>query len=174
MSSSVPSAAQVFFDLGRGENEQDSSTATLDASPTPRVYRFPIPAGQTIVRLRFDALSGAGTVRILSARLVVPSGAVVREFSHADFTPRYQFVESATDAVSSTFATTTPAPGQVLDPALAIRLDQPVRTGSQPGRFLVSLLVFVLAVPLLAGCFRWLPRDPDRRYRLAVKSAMLF
>jgi len=174
MTSTVSSGAQVFFDMGRGENEQDSSSTTLAPSTVPQTYRFPVPPGYKLLHLRFDALSDPGTVRVFSAKLVNGSGTVLREFSHNDFTPRNQFVETERDQMSSTFATTTPPPGQVLDPALSIRLEQPVPIGSRSGRAVASFMVLCLAFPVSAAFLRLFPREPDRRYRIAVQLSVLF
>jgi 4-amino-4-deoxy-L-arabinose transferase-like glycosyltransferase len=174
MSSTVTSTAQVFFDIGRGENETDSSSTTLAPSDVPRGYRFRIPAGHQLLALRFDALSSAGSVQVFSARLVSDSGTVLQEFSHTDFLPRNQFVQAASDTTSSTFATTTPPPGEALDPVLTIRLTRPILIGSRSGRVLPALLVLLLAYPFAFAFVSLFPRDPNGQYRLAVWSTIVF
>jgi hypothetical protein len=174
MTSTVSSGAQVFFDMGRGENEQDSGSTTLAPSAVPQTYRFRVPPGYMLLHLRFDALSDPGTVRVFSAKLINSKGTVLRQFSHGDFAARNQFVETASDPASSTFETTATSPGQILDPMLTIRLDQPLPIGSRFGRVLAALVVFCLAFPSAAVLLRWFPRDADRQYRLAVKLAVLF
>lgn len=175
MSSAVASTAQVFFNMGRGENEGDSDHTTLIPSAVLRTYHFRVPPGDTLQSLRFDALDGEGQVRIASASLVNGTGAVLRQFSPADFLPRYQFQKVGEDATAVTFVTVR-SPSQQWDPMLSIRLDQPLeRASASPHgsrRILLALLVWLASSVLLGLLIA--AGTPDLYYRLAICFTILF
>ena len=175
MSSSVASIAQVFFNMGRGENEEDSDHTTLTPSTVLRTYRFRVPPGETLRSLRFDALDGEGQVRIASGAVITSSGAVLQQFSPSDFLPRYQFVKAGEDAVAATFVTAR-SPGQPWDPMLSVRLDQPIRAASASPhaarKILLALFVW-LASSFLIGLLIAVG-SPDLYFRLAIYFTILF
>src|SRR3954463_12040035 len=45
MSSSADGGAQVFYDVGRGFNEADSTRLSLQGLDKTAIYRFPLPPG---------------------------------------------------------------------------------------------------------------------------------
>src|SRR5947209_18698451 len=57
----ISSQAQLFYDVGHGYREEDSSTQLITASPSGkfRQLAFPLPPA-TIHDLRFDPLNSAG------------------------------------------------------------------------------------------------------------------
>jgi hypothetical protein len=65
MSSSVPSVAQLFYNLGKGYNEKDSEIITVDSSSLRsfQKFTFNLPTGN-LSALRFDPLLTEGTVTI--------------------------------------------------------------------------------------------------------------
>ena len=65
ISSSVPSQAQLFYDVGRGWTEQHSITRPIIAASSTAFQQlsFPLPA-RTIYGLRFDPLNSTGHVAI--------------------------------------------------------------------------------------------------------------
>jgi hypothetical protein len=67
--SSVSSKAQIFYDIGRGLNEEDSQVLPIAAGETFQTLRFPLPE-QPIRLLRFDPLIDAGRVVIGSVALL--------------------------------------------------------------------------------------------------------
>jgi 4-amino-4-deoxy-L-arabinose transferase-like glycosyltransferase len=173
MSSSVASIAQVFFNMGRGENEQDSDHTTLAPSTVLRAYRFRVPPGETLQGLRFDALDGEGQVRIAASSVITSSGAVLQRFSPADFLPRYQFVKAGEDAVAATFVAAR-SPGQRWDPMLSIRLNQPIRAASASRARKILLALFVwLASSFLIGLLIAVG-SPSLYFRLALYFTIVF
>jgi hypothetical protein len=70
--SSVPSIAQVFFDIGRGFNEKDSQALSVAGTDVFQTLDFPLPH-EPIRQLRFDPLTGPGTLVI--RRMAVWDGA---------------------------------------------------------------------------------------------------
>ncbi len=79
VSSSVSSQAQLFYDIGQGYREENSSTQQLSASPDGRVQQlaFPLPTA-TIYSLRFDPLNTAGHFVIRDIEIRSRRGPVLR------------------------------------------------------------------------------------------------
>lgn len=174
MSSSVASTAQVFFNMGRGENEEDSDHTTLVPSAVLRTYRFRVPAGETLQGLRFDALDGEGQVRIASGSVITSWDSVLQRFSPADFLPKYQFVKAGEDAVAATFVASR-SPGQPWDPMLSIRLDQPIQRANmspRSARWILPLFVWMTS-SLLIGLLIAVG-TPDLYFRVAIYFTILF
>jgi hypothetical protein len=65
-----PSPAQLFWDIGRGFNQEDSCWRDYEPHPGLQTLRFPLPPGRFIRALRFDPLLSAGEIRIRGIRLV--------------------------------------------------------------------------------------------------------
>lgn len=84
LTSSSVGTTQVFWDIGRGFNEYDSSRQPLRIERTPVVYRYMMPMGR-IQALRFDPIDGIGDFTFSNARIVDSRGTVVREFAPGDF-----------------------------------------------------------------------------------------
>ena len=55
LTSNSPGATQLFFDMGRGIDEPDSSVQPLRASARPVTYRYMMPTG-TLRALRLDPI----------------------------------------------------------------------------------------------------------------------
>jgi len=122
ISSSVPSQAQLFFDIGRGWTEQDSVTQPVAASSSGRFEQldFPLPA-RTIYALRFDPLNSAGHLVVKEVQ-VRDRRRTFRRFSSSEVQPLNQIaaVERRSDKVDvSTTATAN-------DPGLRFYLPQPL------------------------------------------------
>ena len=58
LTSTAPGTTQLFWDLGRGYNENDSSRQPLKIEPKPVRYRYMMPMGD-IKALRFDPNNAA-------------------------------------------------------------------------------------------------------------------
>lgn len=84
LTSTSPGTTQLFWDLGRGYNENDSSRQPLKIEPSPVVYRYMMPMGD-FKALRLDPLDGVGTMTISHAQIVDDRGKVVHRFRPADF-----------------------------------------------------------------------------------------
>lgn len=182
MASSKPDVAQLFFDTGKGYNEQDSSTAALSASDQPRTYRFGLPA-QKILSLRFDVLSHEGRARIVSAAIVDSGGQVLRTFVRADFVPG-TFIRIASSNESGVVFETVPISGHPLDPVVTIRnssfVPQDIPAKRSRWFLLCVLSLFVCGLGLGAigiGAVRGMRqnpkyRNPDFHFRFAIIVAV--
>lgn len=82
-------AAQVYFDVGRGLSEADSSTATVAAAGERTRLRLPLPAAELRL-LRFDPFSGPGHCVIHRACIRGHRGKEVRSIAPTDWTPQHQ------------------------------------------------------------------------------------
>lgn len=89
MSSSVSGNVQVYYDLGAGFQESDSSTAPIEAGETAQVVQLALPSG-VIHRLRFDPIDRQGSVEIESARITDADGGTVRNFALSQFQPLHE------------------------------------------------------------------------------------
>jgi hypothetical protein len=182
MASSKPDVAQLFFNTGKGYNEQDSSVTALGANDRLQTYRFGLPA-QRILSLRFDVLSHEGRTRIVSAAIVDNQGEVLRTFAAADFIPE-AFIRIAGSGESGAVFETVAIPGKTLDPVLLIRNSGfvPPDAPAQRGRwFLLSALSFFIcglgSVALGVGAVRGVRqnpryRNPEFHYRVAIIVAV--
>ncbi|MFL6447238.1 MAG: hypothetical protein ACJ746_06060 [Bryobacteraceae bacterium] len=122
ISSSVPSQAQIFFDVGHGYREEDSSTQAITA-PSPGGFQqlaFPLPTA-TIYSLRFDPLNSAGRIVIRDIHIQSRQRTVFR-FSPSDVQPLNQIASEQTRG-DQLDARTTPA---ATDPSLRLVLRQPL------------------------------------------------
>jgi hypothetical protein len=182
MASSVADTAQVFYDLGKGYNEEDSSISSLIPSSAARRYRFKLPT-RTIYSLRFDVLSHEGRVLIRSGVIVNEHGTQVRSFVADDFTPvqHLRIVERTPSAL--TLETSQPPAGQLLDPVSRIRLEpefKPEPPVELPLRVVV-LYSGLGTVALLCAVAAWRRRkdyarlsDPDAYFHAAMLVTILF
>ncbi len=79
---------QVYYDLGGGFSEQDSTKQQLNGTTSPAVYRLALPTG-FYRALRFDPIDHAGTASFSGARIVDSRGGVFRSFAPVDFQPTH-------------------------------------------------------------------------------------
>ena len=159
LTSTNASTTQVFWDLGRGFNEYDSSRQPLRIEPKPVVYRYMVPMG-TIQALRLDPADGPGTFTLAQARIVDYRGRVVRTFGPDDFIAFKQIARL--ERIGDTLRVeTTP---DASDPILLLRLTAPLHLPSDariwfhfgaPIAVPVFFLGLFLGTPAVAG---WLHR----------------
>jgi len=71
--SSVSSYVQIFYDIGRGLNEDDSRALPLEGGQAFQALRFPLP-DRPIRSLRFDPLTAPGRVVLREATLFRSDG----------------------------------------------------------------------------------------------------
>lgn len=121
LTSSAIGSTQLFWDIGQGYNETDSSRQPLRVEPEPVVYRYMMPMGP-MRALRFDPVDGMGKFTLTNARIVDHKGRVVREFAPADFVPEQQI---ARHLVRGDTLEVEAAQG-ASDPVLSLRLNQPL------------------------------------------------
>lgn len=121
LTSSAAGSTQLFWDLGRGFNEHDSSRQPLKIEPAPVVYRYMMPMG-AFRGLRLDPVDGRGEMIIGHARIVDFRGRVVREFPPEDFQP-FRQIEHVEGRREWLYLRTTP---EAKDPILLIPLHEPL------------------------------------------------
>lgn len=116
-----PCRVQVFFDIGNGFREQDSSWSALPAGLKPVRLRFALPSG-SLRALRLDPAEGPGNFTFRAARIVASSGRTLHIFQAADFAASEE-IASVNAATGAAHVTTTPG---AQDPQLLLRLTKPV------------------------------------------------
>jgi len=180
LASTTGGMVQVFHDLGRGFNETDSARLDVNAGDEPVLLRFPLAPG--VVRaLRFDPLDREATVTFGQARIVSPSGRVVRSFAPKDFEPTNQIATEHAAGDFLTIVTTSGANDPNLRVVMPGRLDltPPLsrELAAEGRRYLPFLAVLAPLLFLL-----WLVPAPlrarasaalgDAGHRLARRPAM--
>lgn len=86
LTSTQNAQTQVFFDMGRGSNESDSSRQPLYVGAKPVNYRFMLPSGM-LRGLRFDPTDRENVMTLAHARIVDHTGRVLRQFPPSDLRP---------------------------------------------------------------------------------------
>lgn len=166
MTSTVPGAIQIFYDIGQGINEDHSLRANAAPSIDPVTYRLPLrPA--TYRSLRLDLLDRGGTLHVAALRIVTQSGRVAHDFPPATLKAAVQ-IESLTPRDGGVQIVIPPGSN---DPQLELAFDPPLVV--QPswrerldGLFPRAALAWLgIAVLLLA-----LDRRPGLRQRLGASA----
>lgn len=86
MSSSTAGIGQVFYDIGNGLSEQDSTRLPVGSGESSAAYRFPLPEAEYHI-LRFDPLDrGPSDIVISYVRIVDTLGRTVRDFLPSEIT----------------------------------------------------------------------------------------
>lgn len=136
---------QLFYDLGRGYNQVDSSVQPLPANARALRYGFVIPRG-TVIGLRLDPLDTKGKLSIGRPAIVDFRRKEITHFDIQDFTPLTQVELSPIDKNSIAVTSTG------TDPALLLRLPAPLRLGHTAVEF--ALLVLVpLCLKVFLACW---------------------
>lgn len=121
LTSTSVGSTQLFWDIGGGFNEYDSSRQPLKAESTPTNYRFMIPMGR-IHALRFDPVDGAGLFTFTQAQIVDERGRIVKVFRPEDIRPAGGILQTWREALVL-HVSTDPASN---DPILDLHLDAPL------------------------------------------------
>ena len=162
LTSTTAGDTQLFWDLGKGYNENDSSRQPLKVEPKPVVYRYMMPMGD-FKGLRLDPLDGAGTMTLAHAQIVTTRGKVVHRFSPADFKATNQIAHLTVQGDTLLVQT---IPGAT-DATLELDFPRPLHLASGARIWLelglpVAVPVFLLG--LIVGC----PLVASRLQRLVV------
>ena len=176
--------AQLFHDSGTGFAEQASSRAEVEPGGN-RTITFAIPAGQ-IRALRFDPTDRPGVVTLSSAKLLSPSGAVLRTFGPDDFRPAGN-IASALPGPDGTLVITPVADSY--DPMTDVVLGEPLELPSTQTPLWKAGLLYTaptwVAIALLAGYFQrrglrlaipgraWIERRPLRALAVVAGAAVI-
>ncbi|WP_438479524.1 YfhO family protein [Oleiharenicola lentus] len=142
LTSSSVGTTQLFWDLGRGYNENDSSRQPLRIEPAPVVYRYMMPMGE-FKGLRFDPIDGVGTFNFSHAQIVDRKGRVKYKFAPSDFRARAEIASLETRGDTLQVQTTP----QSRDPVMEIELKAPIRLTSD------SRIWFELGWPIFLPVF---------------------
>ena len=154
LTSTSPGTTQLFWDLGRGYGENDSSRQPLKIEPKPVVYNYMMPMGD-VRALRFDPIDGVGTFTLSHAEIVNYRGKVVRAFGPADFKAFNQIARLEIQGDTLVVQTTADA----RDPILELNLPAPLHLASDPHIWInlglpvavpVFLLGLLLGTPVVA------------------------
>ncbi|HMD61107.1 MAG TPA: hypothetical protein VKG78_06730 [Opitutaceae bacterium] len=156
--------AQLYFDVGRGLNEEDSSIQPVIAG-RPSLLRFPLPSG-TIRALRFDPLDRPARMVVSGARIADGSGRIVASFAPPQFQKGNQ-IESLR-VLGQELALETAPYG--FDPQLVIELAKPITIARPMWWKPVALLFASLIGCLLAA--GWATRSGS--VRLAERAGSLW
>lgn len=127
LTSSSPGSTQLFWDLGHGYSEQDSSRQPLKIESSPVVYRYMMPMG-TMRELRLDPIDGVGSFTFRDARVVNDKGRIIRTFAPEDFTAVNQIARCEKQDSVLIVRTTDGS----RDPVLLLKLKSPLVLKSSP------------------------------------------
>jgi len=163
LTSTSPGTTQVFWDLGRGYNENDSSRQPLKIEPKPVVYRYMMPMGD-IKHLRFDPVDGVGIFNLSHAQIVDFHGKVIRTFPPADFKPFSDIAR--TEIHGDTLFVETKPGGN--DPVFELTLHTPLHLASNPHIWLIEGLPVALPV-FLFGLFLGCPLVANLLHKHAAR-----
>lgn len=176
-------SAQLFFDIGRGILEADSSRAPISEKPGPQRLSFVLPAAN-YRGLRFDPIDRAAELTFSDALIRANDGTVMRRFAPGDFTADNQIATLTVTGDTLRVATT---PG-AFDPTLGVRIAAPFRLVTTLGQnlragVLIATGVFAATLaatwliarsrPRLVTLWIWLAAHPARAVALCAVLAVL-
>ncbi len=181
LTSTSPGTTQVFWDLGKGYNETDSSRQPLKIEPKPVVYRYMMPMG-TFYHLRLDPIDGVGVFTFSHAQIANVRGKVVHKFKPDQFRPNGDIARVTVQG--DTFTVVTKPNSH--DPYLEIDLPEPLvlqPTGKiwlregLPRAIPVFIIGLILGTPFVASRLLRLAmalgRWAQRRPRTAIATSVL-
>lgn len=157
LNSSVAGTAQIFYDLGQGISEKDSSRIDIDNDPGYKEYRFPIP-NEEIHHLRFDPLQSGGHVKIERIRIVDGLGNIFLSFDLKQLEPVHQIRK----IVVSVNQVSIDIDDRADDPRINILLPAPLSFKRLHKSFLLRMLLdFLMVMFLIFIMYLWVNwRDP--------------
>jgi len=154
LTSTSAGTTQVFWDLGKGYNETDSSRQPLKVEKKPVVYRYMMPMGD-FIHLRIDPNDGVGDFTFSHAQIVTTRGQVMYKFKPQDFVPNGEIAQAVVKG-DTLFVVVKP---NCHDPILEINLPAPIhlRPGGMiwlreglPRAIPVFLLGLLIGAPFVA------------------------
>lgn len=165
LTSTSEGATQLFWDLGQGFTEHNSSRQPLRVEPSPVVYRFMMPMGR-FKALRFDPIDGVGRFTFSHAQIVDYRDRIVRVFPPRDLLPGGNILRTE---VLGTMLVVETVPGSN-DPIINLRLDEPLVL--EPTMRIWWEQGWPVALPVfLAGLFFGLPIVARQLSRMAASIA---
>lgn len=125
---------QLFYDIGRGFNEEDSSIQPLFAKRGPVRYGFIIPRGQ-LNALRLDPTDGRAAIVLAKPAIIDFKRREVKRFSKVDLTPLQQVEIVGTDRDALSLKCT----GN--DPSLLVELGGSLTLGHDISEVIVATII---------------------------------
>lgn len=163
MRSLYKGGAQVYYDLGPGFNEADSTGLALPTAESMTTVRFPLPSGN-YQAIRFDPINhGYGFVLFRDARIIDSFGRVIHRVSPRDFQATHDIpdMQFSDDTITLNLAEANS------DPYLTIALNHPLSLQSSKAQLYFAagraLVLWFLALCVIA--FSWLLFVPPGRSR---------
>ncbi len=154
---------QLYFDIGKGLSEADSSIQTILAGH-PALLRFPLPSA-TFRTLRFDPNDRAARMTVSGARIADRSGRTLLAFGPERFLPEYQIQSLKTQGRNLLIEI---SPG-AFDPQMGIVLAGPFTLPRPPWWIrAAALFAALLGCVLLGG---WAVRSARVRFGARAASA---
>lgn len=173
---------QLFWDMGRGITEYDSSSQPLKIEPKPVRYRYMLPSG-TISGMRFDLINRHSVMTLTQPRIVNRRGNVIRAFALDEFTVGQQITRFERQGDKLVVETKPEGNDPVLDLKFATPVSLPkdsltwliVTAPVLVPVFLLGLIVGSPAVvrlvaPRLSTATTWMQRRP--RMAIAVTGIL--
>jgi hypothetical protein len=183
VTSNAPGSAQLFFDVGRGINEADSTHAAIDPKSGPQFLSFPLPPG-TYRAFRYDPIDRTAELTLSDAVIRDHQGRILHRFAVGDFTADNQ-IAALVPTGDTLLISTTPGAG---DPNLGLRLAAPIELATSLGQNLrvglkIGLSVFILTLAVgglvvrardsLRRIGSWLAARPFRAISLGALLAVI-
>ncbi len=163
-----PRPVRLYYDLGNGLNEADSSTAWV--RPEARMLHFPLPAGE-IRMLRMDPLLGDTPLRIQGMRVTTSRLAAPRAIPlhHLRAEEHIASLESTPAGMQVVLAEGFSHPQLILEP------DRPVVVSEAPPRLVTAGVSAALLVVVLLTVWRMaLSRIWSWQLAVALGLGMVF
>ncbi len=152
MRTDTNTVAQLFFDVGKGMNEEDSTKLPVTASSEYSTLRFALPSAR-IRALRFDPINGPGTFSVRRAYIEQPSGVVIRQFAGGDLIALNQIASRADTGSEVEFSTVPSANDPMLRIAVRGAINLSPSGVNSLARISVQLVVCLLMTALAAAVY---------------------
>jgi len=154
MQSSADDVAKVYYDLGEGLSEKDSTEVQIMGDQRFHDYRFRIPK-QVIGSVRFDPLMNQGSVTIKNIEIVSGFGKRIGSVDPGQLRPVHQIkkLDIRDDEV------TVITEEEANDPQISVSWSSPALSGYFSWAFCffaLRMLLEFLVVFFLSVCFFWL------------------
>lgn len=149
MKSSVAGSAKIFYDLGEGLSEKNSSSTDVSNKGIFTDYPFSIPP-ETFFNLRFDP--AGGRVEIQRVRIADGLGNTFRTFDLSELKPHHQISKFQILADRAVIETESNAD----DPQMYISLNKPLEISAKIHPSFTVHMLLSFFVFLLAGLFIYL------------------
>jgi hypothetical protein len=150
LQSSTQGFAQIFYDIGKGLREEDSTQVQIAKSDAPATYRFRLPDG--IYRaLRFDPLNREGVVTFSDAKILDTHTKLVKNIAASQFRVVQQISSLQINDDSVQMTTVSNAN----DPVLAVALDAPLLLKADRRQVLLETIATFFTILVICYSLLW-------------------